>query len=63
MAAAEKALSEEVGVLVEEDALRDVVEAKERPQGEKGHARVIQRKRLKKSVSTTLTVQSRVIIP
>ena len=33
MAAAEKALSEEVAVLVEEDALRDVVEAEERPQG------------------------------
>ena len=33
MAAADKALSEEVGVLVEEDALRDVVGAKERPQG------------------------------
>ena len=33
MAAADKALSEEVGVLVEEDALRDLVEAEERPQG------------------------------
>ena len=33
MAAAEKALSEEVAVLVEEDALRDVIESKGRPQG------------------------------